>query len=372
MSIRKLLRSALIPIAFAAASSALASPARLCAAPAGGHGCFGSIQAAIDAALPGATIDVYPGAYLEIATDRAVVSLPGARHQFGLFIGTDNLTIRGVDAGGQPIGAWSKVSASITTDATNSFGPSAIFVQGDGVTLSGLGIGANASGLNKTIEVIGDNFALLHSDISDLQGSIYINDFRFDAAGQTSHVQSYRIEGNNFRDGVSVDIASGAGVSGALGGRTIVNNVFVNSKAFPSISFNGAGTGIKWFAHPVGGAVIEGNMFINTFSSDDAALLMRAGHIQARGLYDKTQFDWATFLGANTFNQAYATGPRPPELLREFAYSLTDASACAGTGTCTFQAGRIGASLDGESAIALAGDATIGRSGSTALRRFDN
>lgn len=371
MKFRKLLCNAMLPIAFAAASGALAAPARLCAAPTGGNGCFGSIQAAIDAAIPGSTIDVYPGDYVEIAADRAVVSLSG-RHQFGLFVDKDNLTIRGVDTAGQPVSSWSKVSASITTDATNSFGPSAVFVQGDGVTLSGLGIGANVSGLNKTIEVIGDGFALLNSDISDLQGSVYINDFRYDVTQGASHVHSYRIEGNNFRDGVSVDIASGAGVSGALGGRTIVNNVFVNSKAFPSISFNGAGTGIKWFEHPVGGAVIEGNIFVNTFSSDDVALLMRAGHIQARGLYDKSQLDWSAFLVANTFNQAYATGPRPPEMLREFAYSLTDASACGGSGTCTFQAGRIGASLDGESAIALAGDATIGRSGSTALRRFDN
>ena len=73
----------------------------------------------------------------------------------------------------------------------------------------------------------------------------------------------------------------------------------------------------------------------------------------------------------NTFNQAYATGPRPPEMLREFAYSMHDASACAGSGVCTFSAGRIGASLDGELAIALAGDATIGRVGSMATRLYD-
>ena len=315
-------------------------------------------------------IDVYPGRYHEVAAARTVVVLGGS-HQFGLFIDKSDVTIQGVDTTGRRIGDWSKVQAFITTDATNAFGPSAIFVQGDNVTLSGLGIGSNAGGLNKTIEVIGDNFALERSDVTDLQGSIYINDFRFDKTQNTSHVRSYRIEGNNFRDGVSVDVASGAGVSGPASGRLIVGNTFVNSKAFPSISFNGAGTGIKWFTHPVGGATIDGNIFINTFASDDTSELMRAGHIQARGVVERSQLDWSGILASNTFNQAYATGPRPPEMLREFAYSMHDASACAGSGVCTFSAGRIGASLDGELAIALAGDATIGRVGSMATRLYD-
>ena len=360
----------LLSAAIAASSLASAASAPLCVAPAGENGCHSSIQSAIDAAVAGTVIDVYPGRYHEVAAARTVVVLGGS-HQFGLFIDKSDVTIQGVDTTGRRIGAWSKVQAFITTDATNAFGPSAIFVQGDNVTLSGLGIGSNAGGLNKTLEVIGDNFALEHSDITDLQGSIYINDFRFDATQNTSHVRSYLIEGNNFRDGVSVDVASGAGVSGPASGRLIVGNTFVNSKAFPSISFNGAGTGIKWFTHPVGGATIDGNIFINTFASDDTGELMRAGHILARGVYERSQLDWSGILASNTFNQAYATGPRPPEMLREFAYSMHDASACAGSGVCTFSAGRIGASLDGEIAIALAGDATIGRVGSMATRLYD-
>ena len=268
MTLRSLSLTALLS-ACAAAPLAHATVGSLCVAPQGAGGCHASIQSAIDDALAGSVIDVYPGTYREVAAGRTVVGLEGP-HQFGLFIDKDDLTIRGVDAGGVPVARWSGVVAQITTDATNAFGPSAIFVQGDGVTLSGLGIGANESGLNKTIEVIGDRFALIATDISDLNGSVYINDYRYDATSLTSHVESFRIEGNNFRDGVSVDVANGAGVSGSLSGRVIAGNNFVNSKAFPSIAFNGAGTGVRWFEHPVGGAIVDGNVFINTFTSDDA------------------------------------------------------------------------------------------------------
>ena len=376
--LQTLLRNASMLMALACASTAIAAPVNhLCATPDGAHGCFGSIQSAIDAATPGATIDVYPGPYHEVAGGRRVAGLGGATFQFGLFIDKDNLTIRGVDDEGEPISEWSKVKASITTNATNGFGPSAIFVQGDGVTLSGVGIGANESGLNKTIEVIGDRFALFATDISDLNGSIYINDYRYDATSLTSHVEAFRIEGNNFRDGVSVDVANGAGVSGSLSGRVIAGNTFVNSKAFPSIAFNGAGTGVRWFQHPVGGAIVGGNVFINTFTSDDANALARAGHIAVRGLVDRAQFDWPSMLSSNVFNQAYATGPQvrvdaafPFVEPRQFALAMPDWNAC-GEATCAFNAMRIGGSLVGEAAIALAGDVTVGRSGSLSPRLFD-
>ena len=362
--------------ASAVAPLAHALVAPLCVAPEGAGGCHASIQSAIDAAAAGSVIDVYPGAYREAAVGRTVVGLEGT-HQFGLFIDKNDLTIRGVDAGGVPVARWSGVAAQITTDATNAFGPSAIFVQGDGVTLSGVGIGANESGLNKTIEVIGDRFALFATDISDLNGSIYINDYRYDATSLTSHVEAFRIEGNNFRDGVSVDVANGAGVSGSLSGRVIAGNTFVNSKAFPSIAFNGAGTGVRWFQHPVGGAIVGGNVFINTFTSDDANALARAGHIAVRGLVDRAQFDWPSMLSSNVFNQAYATGPQvrvdaafPFVEPRQFALAMPDWNAC-GEATCAFNAMRIGGSLVGEAAIALAGDVTVGRSGSLSPRLFD-
>ena len=375
MKLRSLSLMALLS-AGAVASTAHASVSTLCVAPEGAGGCHATIQSAIDAATSGTVIEVYPGQYRETAAGRSVVGLEGA-HQFGLFIDKNDLTIRGVDASGAPVARWSNVAARITTDATNAFGPSAIFVQGDGVTLSGLGIGANESGLNKTIEVIGDRFALVATDVSDVNGSIYINDYRYDAAAFTSHVESFRIEGNNFRDGVSVDIANGAGVSGSLSGRAISGNTFINSKAFPSIAFNGAGTGVRWFEHPVGGAIVDGNVFINTFTSDDANALARAGHIAVRGIVDRAQFDWASMLSSNVFNQAYATGPQvrvnasfPFVEPRQFALAMPDWNAC-GEATCAFNAMRIGGSLAGEATIALAGDVTVGRSGTLSPRLFD-
>lgn len=111
---------------------------------------------------------------------------------------------------------------------------------------SGLGISINLSGQNKTIEVIGDDFTLENCDISDLYGSVYINDFRFDTLDNLSHVRSYRIERNNFQDGVSRDIATGAGFSGAVKERAITKNSFANSYDLPSISFNGSDAGVVY------------------------------------------------------------------------------------------------------------------------------
>ena len=89
-----------------------------------------------------------------------------------------------------PITSFSGALATINTNATNNFGPSGIFIEGDNITLQGLRIGTNTRRQNKTIEVIGDGFTLKNSDIADPDGSIYINDFRFDSGSNTSHVKS--------------------------------------------------------------------------------------------------------------------------------------------------------------------------------------
>ena len=348
----KLIFATLLLGASASGLGYAAGPAAQCAEPTGLHGCWTAIQAAIDAASPGATVNVYPGNYTEVASGRTLVAI-GGTYQFGLFVGQNKsgITIQGVDAKGKRITDDSKVKAFITTNATNNFGPSGIFVEGDEVTISGLGIGVNLSGQNKTIEVIGDDFALENCDISDVQGSVYINDFRFDTINNVSHVRSYRIEGNNFQDGVSMDLASGAGFSGHVKDRVIRKNSFANSFYWPSISFNGSDTGVPWFVQSVGGAVIEDNTFINTFVSVDPDELLREGHIRARGTYDNTQFDWEHYFNENQFDKAYATGPKPPKDLREYLYT---------SGPYTFaHVRRIGALLAGEQAIAQPGDKTV-------------
>ena len=330
-----------------------ANPPAQCAEPTGLHGCWLNIQAAIDAASPGATVNVYPGSYLETASGRTLAI--GGTYQFGLFIGQNRsgVTVRGVDAKGHEIKDYRNVQAFVSTDATNNFGPSGIFVEGDDVTISGLGIGVNVSGQNKTIEVIGDDFVLENSDVSDLYGSVYINDFRFDTLNNLSYVQSYRIEGNNFKDGVSIDLASGAGFSGAVKGRVIKKNHFANANYWPSISFNGSGTGVAWFVQSVGGAIIRDNSFVNTFTSVDPLELRKEGHIRARGTYDNSQFDWGAYFNENKYDNAYATGPKPPKDLREYSYT---------SGPYTFDhVRRIGALLEGEQAIALPGDKIVAK-----------
>ena len=185
------------------------------------------IQAAIDAASPGATIKVYPGNYSETAAGRKLFNNTGP-YQFGLFINKDNLLIQGVSDAGLPITDPAATAAYVTTNATNSFGASGIFVEGNGVTITGFKIGPNAGGENKTIEVIGDSFSLKYSHfIVSGGGSVYLNDWRYDAATDVSYVKSYTIEGNLFEQGTSIDISSGAGYSGPVAGRQIKNNKFV-------------------------------------------------------------------------------------------------------------------------------------------------
>ena len=333
-----------------------ASAETLCVKPGGGGDCYATIQAAIDAASPGDVIDVYPGDYLEKAPGKSPLGM--GSYQFGLYVGPDQapLTIQGVDEKGRPIRDYRDVQAFVTTDATNNFGPSGIFVEGDGVTLQGLDIGPNVTGQNKTIEVIGDDFTLRACDVSDTWGSVYLNDWQFDEDNDASHLRKYRIEDNNFQDGVSIDIASGAGYSGDVKGRVIFRNRFENSYYWPSISFNGSDTGVPWFVYSVGGAVIRDNTFVNTFdwaSGDPDIYLLTEGHIRARGTYDNSQFDWWGYLQENKYDQAYLTGPKPQFDVRTYEYPNSWG---------TFEnVRRIGALLAGEEEIAEPGDKIVAR-----------
>lgn len=309
-----------------------------------------TIQAGIDAVSPGGQVRVLPGTYSETASGRTLTSI-GGTYTFGLFIGDakSGITIMGVDAGDNPITSYASVLATINTNATNNFGPSGIFVEGDNVTISGVRIGTNSAGQNKTIEVIGDNFTLKYSDIADLYGSVYINDFRFDTGTNTSHVQAYRIEGNNFQDGVSLDLANGAGFSGPVSSRVIKDNDFTNSNYWPSISFNGSNTGVEWFVYSVGGAQITGNDFTNTSNTPDDT----SGHIRARGTYDNTQFDWESYWKNNTYNKATITliGSYPPFDVRTYSYT---------SGSYTFNdVRRIGVTIQGEVDRAVATDTVL-------------
>jgi pectin methylesterase-like acyl-CoA thioesterase len=340
------LASVLASMAFGAPGLQVASAAATaCVKPGAASPCnYSSIQAAIDAVGADGTVYVYPGAYSETATGRYVLNTNGP-HQFGLFISENNVSVIGVDGGGNPITDFNNIDIpSVTTNATNNFGYSGIFVQGDGVTISGLKILPNVSGDNKTIEVIGDNFTIKHSHF-DIPGggSIYFNDWRFVAGDPgSSYLQRYTVEANGFDYGTSVDVASGAGYSGPVEWRVIKDNKFTgdgaNTTTWALISFSGSG-GVPWFVDPVGGAVITGNHFSGA-----------AQYIRARGTY-LDQFDWASYWSDNEFDKAVIVGVNPPADVRNYSYT---------SGSYTFtNVRRIGAVIQGEVDHALAGDTVL-------------
>lgn len=314
-----------------------------------------TIQSALDSGAPNGSVFVYPGTYDETATNRFLFDASGP-YQFGLFLAKDGVTVQGVDAGGTPITSSAAVQARVDTNATNNFGPSGIWVEGDGVSINGLEIGSNASGQNKTIEVIGDAFTLRDSVVDDAYGSIYLNDWRFDVGTDTSHVQSYTIDGNELATGVSIDIANGAGYSGPVSGRAITDNLIAGGSTdpsvfWPSISFNGSGTGVPWFVQSVGGAQITGN----TFGASDQ-------YVRARGTYDTSEFDFVGWFGANTFARAaldtdgvsarpysYVSGP----------YTFNDVRRIGGTIQAAHAAGCAGADCNGELTNAVANDTVL-------------
>lgn len=305
-----------------------------------------TIQAGIDAVCDGGTVHVYPGSYSETAAGRFVLGVNGP-HQFGLFVDKNNITIQGVDGSGTPITDYNSVLAEVATNATNNFGYSGIFVQGDGVTIQGLKILGNTAGDNKTFEIIGDAFALKYCDITTGY-SIYFDDWQFDTGTNTSHVQSYTIEKNVLRLGGSIDLASGAGFSGPVSGRVIKDNKFEadpSGQYWPFISFNGSGTGVPWFVYSVGGAVITGNDFSNTYNTVD----LTSAHIRARGTYDNSQFDWTSYWNYNTFNKAVVTlvGAYPPFDVRTYSYTTSYSFP---------NVRRLGLTIQGEVNNAVAGD----------------
>ena len=313
-----------------------------------------SIQAAIDAVSPLGTVRVRPGDYNEIAANRTLDSGSGP-HTFGLFVPATKfgITLQGVDSGNNPIGYWASVVATIYTSATNAPGPSGIFVEGDNVSIVGLRIGENAPARNRTIEVIGDGFTLRDAEVSDPAGRVFIHDPRYNSGSGAAHVVRYLINGNRFSNGASVEVANGAGASGASIDRVIANNIFMQPGEQPSIEFTGTGTGLPGANYPIGGANIAGNSFNNTAGPNGI-------HIRVRGDYDNSKFDWRSFWESNTYNRAVIAGAAPPDNVR--AVNLVD-------GPYLFNNTRaIHTSIQNRIDMAQAGDTLLVKAGDYAER----
>lgn len=300
-----------------------------------------TIQAAIDAVDAGGQVRVMPGDYHETAPNSAPTTI-GGTYQFGLFFESakPGITMLGVTAADVDITDATATLATITTDATNSFGTDGIFVEAANTTIQGVKIGPNlnAFGDNKTIEVVADNFALRNSMTSvPGGGSIYINDF----STSGTVVQSYHVVGNAFTDGTHVDISSGAGNTGPVAGREILGNTFnLGNNGYNAISFNGSG-GVAWFVTPVGGAIIKNNSFANSTQ-----------YIRARGVYAETEFDWASFWNDNTYDKgAVALVTQAPFDVRSYSYS-------------TFtNVRRIAGMIQGAVDVASIGDTVLAKAG---------
>jgi len=274
-----------------------------------------TIQAAIDAVQPGGQVRVLPGTYNEVATNRFVLGSNGP-HQFGLFIAKNGVTIMGVNASDAPITDATAVLATVNTNATNTFGYSGIFVEGDNVTIQGLRIGPNTPGNNKTIEVIGDGFTLRDVHLAVTApgfGAVYFGDWRYDTVNNIAHIQSYLIEENWFDLGGLISINNGTGVGGAVSNRLIRNNTFtMNGSTNPAISLTGSGTTVPWFVHPVGGAIIQGNSFSGSTQ-----------YIRSRGTVIAGEFDWTSYWYTNTYDKAVVAlvGSYPPFDVRSYTYT---------------------------------------------------
>ena len=208
------------------------------------------IQAAIDAAAAGDTIQVYPGVY----TDGQYVR-----------VNKQGLKIVGVDQNGTPIDAATRVLATVGPLAGGE-ADMVFHVVANDVTISGIRI---ADQNNKAMTINGDNFTLTNCRFEnewDLSGAIYFYDA---TPGVKSDVnksaqKSFTITGNVIK-GWGVAITDGTGCGWPAANRVIKNNTFALSLLYPGGTFYSIGfrsvNGSGWCNSPVGGATITGNTF---------------------------------------------------------------------------------------------------------------
>jgi filamentous hemagglutinin family protein len=274
-----------------------------------------SIMAAIDQAATGATVNVYPGSYTEIAAGRAL-GIDGI-YDLGLLIDKDSLILRGVDAAGTTITNANNVQAWITAGASTNFGMNHGVIA-DNVTVEGLGFKPYAANANKTIEIAGDNFTFRNSVVDNRTasggaGALYFGELIAGAAGEITRLT---VTGSKFLDG-SVSIQNGVGVASdgvnqPASDRVISNNTFVGSGnyRFGGLLLTGKMDEIPWRPLPIAAATVTGN----SFSSFDDSVLVRGEQqgVDLKQIMLANSFDRAVLVtdsAGNARGELYASSP---------------------------------------------------------------
>lgn len=248
-----------------------------------------SVQEAVDAASEGETVEISPGTYDVSAEDREPYA--SSQDKMGLYIGTDDVTIRGVDDDGEPISDTEDVRVEIISQASTAFGTNGPFVAADGVTIDGIEITPNSDASpNKNLEVAGDEFTLSDSIVNGNVGSVYFN---------TDGVQNLSVTGNDINAGLSFNDGVGNETDATDASDRIVRNNDIGL-----ISFAGEQEDVDWRNHAIGPVTIEDN----TIEGHSETLIIDEEEYVYEGVLSRvgtstSAMDWDSIVEENTFER---------------------------------------------------------------------
>lgn len=279
------------------------------------NGGFASLQGAIDAATGGETIYVAASetAYSEAANYNPADNSNSSVNPVGLLI-NKSVTIQGMGADGQPVTDADDVAVTIQPTVQSNWGTQ-VFVTASGVSLVGIAIQALGGGINKIVEVVADDFSLVHSivgapDGADVGASVYVNDGtvtgpNFDL--WQSNIQKLLID-QNVLEG-DIVITNGAGLNTVPAAELqVTNNQFIlNSGADTfynwGIIITGRDDAVAWRLADVALPIVSGNTFAPDYTGD-RLLYARGDDI---GLLPDTAYIEDFIADNSVGNHAYVT-----------------------------------------------------------------